>query len=341
MGKSVLNLSFQKVREIDLPCLKTLLPELGKFYDGHENSRFFDQLVNKEKHDSNGYFTLKKEIWIARDHEDQCCGFICLNYKRGNTVKIGPIIVNPANRGQGVGKFLIKSSLEKLNKESVRKVYATTSSENTPATDLFKKSGFRLEVELPEQYRKGNKELIWGYFFDFPKEIFVNENSLLQAQVIEKASSLKTVNFDPKADSQHLKKVISVIKEWHEDIDSSFAEQIIKASERGLDFETKGKLILTIKDQDSKFCGLAIAAPKRGGAVKVYPLYGVKNALHLLVEALKSKFKHLGYRKLYTFSHANDEKYIEALTSLGFTLRGDISSPYKSGHDLAVLDLFI
>lgn len=340
MGKPVLNLSFQKIRETDLPCLKELLPELGKFYDGHENSRFFDQLVNKEKHDSNGYFTLKKEIWIARGQNDQCCGFICLNYKRGNTVKIGPIIVNPVHRSQGVGKFLIKSSLEKLNRESVRKVYATTSSENAPASELFKKSGFRLEVELPEQYRKGNKELIWGYFFDFPKEIFVNQNSLLLTTT-KTVPLLKLSILNPTTDSRHLKKVISVIKEWHADIDSSFTNQITKAAERGLDFETKGKLILIVKDENSSLYGMAIAAPKRGGSVKVYPLYGTKEALFLLIESLKNRFKNLDYRKLYTFSHANDEKFIEALTTLGFTLRGDISSPYKSGHDLAVLDLFV
>lgn len=341
MDQPVLNLSFQKIRETDLPCLKELLPELGKFYDGHENSRFFDQLVNKEKHDSNGYFTLKKEIWVARDQNDQCCGFICLNYKRGNTVKIGPIIVNPSNRGEGVGKFLIKSSLEKLNRESIRKVYATTSSENIPASDLFKKSGFRLEVELPEQYRKGNKELIWGYFFDFPKEIFVNNNSLLIKETSENAALLKLSSYDPTTDAKQLKKVINIIKEWHDDIDSSFEKQITKAAERGLDFETKGKLLLIIKNQSSDLCGMAIAAPKRGGAVKIYPLFGTKDALSLLIESLISRFKNLGYRKLYTFSHANDEKYIEVLISLGFTLRGDISSPYKSGHDLAVLDIFV
>lgn len=45
--------------------VKEWLPELGNFYDGHKNSKFFEQITDKEEKDPFGYFTLRKEIWSA------------------------------------------------------------------------------------------------------------------------------------------------------------------------------------------------------------------------------------------------------------------------------------
>lgn len=333
-------MKFTKISSSHFGCLKKLLPELGKFYDGHENAKFFEQITDKDKKDKNGYLTLKKEIWSILDDGDNFCGFICLNYKRGNTVKIGPIMVDPKYRGNGIGKFMIKSSLEKLRKENVRKVYATTSSENIPANILFKDTGFQLEVELPEQYRVGNKENIWGYFFERPTEIYLNEKSLLDL-TSSKDEILHVKEFDSETDIQYLQKIIKIIKEWHDDIDSGFIKQIIDATKRGLDFETKGKLILITKNTKNTPLGLVIAAPKRGGSVKIYPMSGNVYSIRRMIDELCRIFKEKGFRKLYTFVHANDDKYIQQLITFGFCLRGTILSPYKSGHDLAVLDLFI
>ncbi len=316
------------------------MPELGKFYDGHENAKFFDQLINKDKKDNNGYFTIKKEIWSALGDMDEFCGFVCLNYKRGNTVKIGPIMVDPKYRGNGIGRFMITSILKKLEKEKIRKVYATTSSENVPACKLFQNAGFRLEVELPEQYRVGNKEYIWGYFFESPTVIFLNKRSLFDPNSSEEGN-LQVKDFNPETDVEYLQKIIKIIKEWHDDITPNFLRQIIDATNRGLDFETKGKLILVTKDINNLPTGLVVAAPKRGGSVKIYPMYGNTPSIEGMIGKLRRIFKEKGYRKLYTFVHASDDRYIQQLINFGFCLRGTILSPYKSGHDLAVLDLFI
>lgn len=333
-------MKFTKISPSHHRCIKNLLPELGKFYDGHENAKFFDQLIDKDKKDHNGYFTMKKEIWSVLGDKDEFCGFVCLNYKRGNTVKIGPIIVDPKYRRNGIGKFMIISILKKLEREKVRKVYATTSSENAPANKLFQNTGFQLEVELPEQYRAGNRENIWGYFFEHPTEIFLNEKSLLDLNNSED-NNLQIKDFNSEIDTEYLRKIIKVIKEWHDDITLDFLRQIIDATNRGLDFETKGKLILVAKDINDLPTGLVVAAPKRGGSVKIYPMYGNTPSIEGMIGKLSEIFKEKGYRKLYTFVHASDDKYIQQLINFGFCLRGTILSPYKSGHDLAVLDLFI
>jgi len=302
-------MKFTKISSSHRFCLKNLLPELGKFYYGHENAKFFDQLMDKDKKDHNGYFTVKKEIWSVLGDKDDFCGFVCLNYKRGNTVKIGPIMVDPKYRGNGIGKFMIMSILKKLEKERARKVYATTSSENVPACKLFQNAGFKLEVELPEQYRVGNKEYIWGYFFELPTEIFLNEKSLLDLNNSE-SDNLQIKDFNSEIDTQYLQKIIKIIKEWHDDITPGFLRQIIDATNRGLDFETKGKLILVAKDLKNLPTGLVIAAPKRGGSVKIYPMYGNASSIECMIDKLSEVFKEKGYRKLYTFVHASDDRYI-------------------------------
>lgn len=332
-------MEFRKIAKEHYSCFRKLLPELGKYYDGHENSKFFDQLVNKEGNDENGYFTRKKVIWTAYDNA-QCLGFICLNYKRGGAVKIGPIIVSEHSRGRGIGLFLVNSALEVLKNEEVRKVYATTSSLNEAANRLFKRAGFRLEVELPDQYRRGSIECVWGFFLKYPTEIFVNNRSLL-IRCNDEDKKRRVGKFNLKNDYEHLLEAVKIIKEWHDGIDKSFIDQIIKATKYGVDFELKGKIVLVTKDENSIFSGLAVATPKRGGAVKLYPLYGDGMSIACLVNKLKKIFYRDGFRKFYTFCHACDDDYIQKLIDLGFCLRGSILSPYKTGHDLAVLDLYI
>lgn len=321
--------------------VKCLLLELSKYYDGHENSKFLNQLVDKDIRDPNGYLTLKKEIWCALDDHQQFLGFVCLNYKRGNSVKIGPIIVRPESRGKGVGKFLINSSLNKLKFEQIRKVYATTSSENIPAISLFRNFGFKLELELPEQYRVGNKEFVWGYFFGQPKEIYTAKRSLLDPYPFVKSEGDKVDIFNSISDLHCLQDAISVIKIWHEGINKTFIHQVVQATKRGLDFESKGKIILVTRNLKNQTTGIVIATPKRGGSVKLYPIYGSSNSQFLLLNDLKVTFRQNQYRKLYTFIHASDNKHIQFLRNYGFNLRGKIYSPYKSGHNLAVLDLFL
>jgi len=334
---------FAKISPKYYQQVKCLLPELSKYYDGHENSNFFNQLVNKDAQDPNGYLTLRKEIWCALDDSQQFLGFVCLNYKRGNSVKIGPIIVKPESRSRGVGKFLINSSLNKLKYEQIRKVYATTSSENVSAISLFKNFGFKLELELPEQYRVGNKEFVWGYFLDHPKKTYMTKRSLLDPGSLMKSECDKvgTFNCDCDSDLRCLRNAVSVIKIWHEGIDNTFIHQIIQAIKRGINFEFKGKIILVTRNLKNQTTGIVVATPKRGGSVKLYPIYGPSKSQFLLLNNLKVIFKRNQYRKLYTFIHASDNKHIQFLKNYGFNLRGKIYSPYKAGHNLAVLDLFL
>jgi len=60
-----------------------------------------------------------------------------------------------------------------------------------------------------------------------------------------------------------------------------------------------------------------------------------------MIENAKIIAKNNNNHKLYTFVHCFDTKQIELLKSIGFSRRGLIESPYKKGHNLVPLDIFI
>lgn len=330
-------MKFSLISESHQKQIKDWLPELGNFYDGHDSSsKFFNQIANKNETDPFGYFTLKKEIWTATDNSE-LLGFICLNYKRGGSVKIGPLMVNPKHRGKGVGKFLIQSSIKQTKETNVRKLYATTSSLNNPASNLFESCSFEKEAELPDQYKTGASEYIWGLFLQENPTRQKGNNSFL---IKTKSNSGTTRNYCDKTDRGFLAETVDVMSEWHDGLDSDFIKGLIEASERDLDYEIKGKKIMT-NEQEGKIKGLAVTTPKRGGPVKLYPIYGTKTAQKQLADSIKAFYSQCGYRKIYTFTPASDHQHILFLKSIGFSKRGIIKAPYKNGFDLVVLDVFI
>jgi predicted GNAT family acetyltransferase len=86
---------------------------LVRFYDGHNGqNKLIDQLVaGLGDGDKNGFFTTRKELWVA-ELKGQVAGFYCLNYKRGGSVKLGPMITNPSLTGKGIGKAMMSHLLE-------------------------------------------------------------------------------------------------------------------------------------------------------------------------------------------------------------------------------------
>lgn len=218
----------------------------------------------------------------------------------------------------------------------MRKVYATTSSLNIPASRLFQSLGFTKEASLPNQYKQGSEEYIWGMFLITPRNIIKPSNKLLldpnqQFQIVRKFQS---------KDKGYLDNVVNLIAEWHAELNHDFILRIINATQRGLDYETKGKQVF-VSEFDHKQTGMAITTPKRGGAVKVYPLFGSGSAQKSILETIKHFYNERGYKKLYTLTVPNDKIHLLLLEEFGFTQRGILRSPYKDGYDLAILDVEI
>lgn len=325
-------------KDSDYEALSSWMVDLGKFYDGHsEDNKLLDQLVGTEKADKAGFFTKNKFMFIC-EVDDQPAGMICLNYKRGGSTKIGPVIVNPEIRGQGVGTSLLKTAEEVGMASGSRKLYATTSHLNEPINHLFVKMGYKIEAKFPDQYKKGSIELIWGKHLE---EVPILSGQEIESVLFEEGNPT-SIEIDSFAGESidFINNTNSLYQQWHDDLGSDFVEGMIAGVGRGLDFQNKGKIILLARS-GSEIKGMVTFTPKRGGPVKLYPFCGTPSAQKSLIESAKAIAKKNNNHKLYTFVHSLDIKQLEFLESEGFSKRGEIESPYKLGHNLIPLDIFI
>jgi ribosomal protein S18 acetylase RimI-like enzyme len=62
---------------------------------------------------------------------------------RGPAGVLYDIVVDPAQRGQGVGRMLLDATLEALRAKGAPRVVLSTAEGNTPAQRLFARAGFR------------------------------------------------------------------------------------------------------------------------------------------------------------------------------------------------------
>ncbi len=331
--------------------VQAMLPVLGTFYDGHgEGNRFADQLVGKDEHDEHGYFTTKKKFLILPTAEDSevIGAFIVLNFKRGGSVKIGPFIVNGNIRGRGFGTELMIKAEEYLRQMGgVRKMYATTSHLNTGVNRIFEKCGFAQEARYPSHYRSGSEEIIWGKFLEENLVEPIDASRLQTLAAAEEAingQEIEVVEYEPGMEDSLGRLVLEQMRHWHDDVDPSFVANMIRGSERGLDFERKGKVILVARDPrtPNSVVGVGTLTPKRGNPAKLYPLIGPRKAQRMLGARALEMSRSLGLHKVYTFApEALSAQHELLIDQLGMTQRGTIQAPYKRGVNMRTYDRFI
>lgn len=327
----------------DYPRLDEWMESLAAFYDGHTpDSKLLDQLVNAEMADPCGFFTKNKALLVSHSGDVNIpTGALCLNNKRGGAVKIGPVVVDSALRGQGIGKTLFESADAFANAVGARKLFATTSHLNTPVNRLFERNGFVVEATFPDQYKQGSEELIWGKFTDgHPNP---NSNGQVALTVVsEHPDQVSTIDMYADADRDYISAVNDVYGAWHDDLGEDFIDGMVAGQERGLrtglSFQAKGKAIFIGKTACGEPIGMLTFTPKRGGPVKIYPVAGSPDAQGALLEHATDFARDHDNHKLYTFAHASDAAQHDVLTDQGFVERGTLRSPYKDGHDLVAFD---
>jgi ribosomal protein S18 acetylase RimI-like enzyme len=62
---------------------------------------------------------------------------------RGPAGVLHDIVVDPAHRGQGIGRMLLEATLDELKGRGVPRVVLSTAEGNTTAQHLFARAGFR------------------------------------------------------------------------------------------------------------------------------------------------------------------------------------------------------
>lgn len=340
-------MNFRPYRTQDYASIATWMNALARFYDGHDNPhmQLLDQLTGIEDHRRDGFYTVNKIMFVS-ENLGQPNGMICLNEKRGGSVKIGPVIVNPEARGLGIGQRLMEQTMDYALTHDVRKLYATTSEQNEAMNHIFEKFGFEVEAIYPDHYRKGSNELIWGLHIIPP----IHAKGVISSAVLDDKTennpvSIWAYNKSKATDLAFINRVIELFGQWHEDTGVDFIEAILRGHERaadtGLKFQDKSKIVFLGNNSPEEPEGMAIFTPKRGGPVKLYPIAGTMDSQLKIIEAATVLADYLGNHKLYTFAHVEDVREIKLLESAGFIKRGVLQSPYKSGHDLVTFDLSV
>lgn len=81
-------------------------------------------------------------------------GFIIVLYKNGSKVAgIETLNVDPIFRGTGIGKKLLMAAEKDMYSRFIRRIRLEVSTGNTPALNLYKKSGFRITEILKDYYK--------------------------------------------------------------------------------------------------------------------------------------------------------------------------------------------
>lgn len=338
--EAITNPNIRSYQPKDYPYIDRWMKDLGLFYDGHtEDNKLLDQLVGTEGGDQTGFFTKNKWMFVY-EHNGEPAGMLCLNNKRGGSAKIGPVIVNPEVRGLGLGTALLKTAEEAAIAGGTRKLYATTSHLNSHMNHLFTRAGYNIEATFPDQYKRGSNELIWGKHLITPNEVIHTQLRSLLLGETENARRHVKVEPYTEADYEFVQKMNALFQQWHDDLGSDFIEGMIAGHRRGLDFQKKGKVVLIAK-RNGEPEGMLTFSPKRGNPVKVYPLVGTPEAQGALVDKAVEIARQNGMHKLYTFTHEADKDQTDFLTRIGFVVRGVLESPYREGHNLYALDLFV
>jgi ribosomal protein S18 acetylase RimI-like enzyme len=69
------------------------------------------------------------------------------------------IVVDPAHRGQGVGRVLLDATLEALKAKGAPRVVLSTAERNEPAQRLFARAGFRRTmIEMTREWARGGPD---------------------------------------------------------------------------------------------------------------------------------------------------------------------------------------
>ncbi|MFI1027325.1 N-acetyltransferase family protein [Streptomyces sp. NPDC002623] len=103
------------------------------------------------------YFVLRQFVVAFADHllvaeeEGQMCGYVLATPPREARSWIFSLGVAPGRRGQGLGRALMRESLERLRRLGTGTVHTWVDPGNTPAVLLYKSLGFVLDATEPEK----------------------------------------------------------------------------------------------------------------------------------------------------------------------------------------------
>ena len=305
--------------------------------------------INQLGADPYGYFTLGKEVWVIRDElTSQLIGFEVVTRKRGGSIKIGPTIVLPSQRGKGYASRFIEVLLQEYQQAGARKVYVTAPLHHISTAGLdFKYLGFRLEALLNSHYKEGQPERVAG-------RLLVSRNTPPRKSTVgipedQHTAAIPTIFLGMGHFSREdlIKYVVTTMQNCYDDIDDTFVMSILKASEvtDNFSYERKPKILYTLSAQEN-LVGVVVCSPKRGGTLKIAPLlldvpFQTEVVVRSILGRVLEDAKNAQRKKISFLIPVQDWNILTGLISCELILEGILREPYKWGCDVAVLSLFI
>ena len=125
--------------------------ELGK--------RYFSAEGSARKSINEGF--RKGEIYVALDKDNNCKGFVwvILNGIFHSFPYIHIVAVKSEDRGQGIGKILLKS-VEEIFYKDYSKLFLLVADFNPEAKRLYERIGYSVIGDIPNLYRNGITECL-------------------------------------------------------------------------------------------------------------------------------------------------------------------------------------
>jgi len=135
---------------------------------------------------------------------------------------------------------------------------------------------------------------------------------------------------------------------WYDDIDESFAQNIIDAHNRGFDplgYFTKTKTIW-VAECNNQMYGFLVGTEKRGGSVKlapgiIKPEYQKKGIGTQLWRRVEDIYRQKQARKIYNHAPLYRFDLLKWVTTLGLNLEAHLKEHYRKGQDEYVAGKFL
>lgn len=310
-----------------------LLGSLPSYY-GDVDATFPDSIIASARDgvDINGHFTKAKRLFVLRLN-GRPVGFSVATYKRGGSVKMGPTVLVPAERGKGLArKFRLVVEARILGDPQIRKLYLTVNARNTRAVSLNLSLGFRIEGVLQGQYKSGSSEIVMGKFAGSPAPPDTPIEPARDPDEVCKITRVQTLS------PEFGEFVLTRLAMEHDDLDESFVAACMDATAADRQsFDKKGKTVLRAA-QRNRTIGFAILTHKRGGALKVSPLVADSNSvLDGILSETAQIAGEIGCRRLYTFVDPSRTAHLAALMRNRFYVEAQLREPYRPNVDMLVL----
>lgn len=305
-------------RKEDLPAVKWLMLQyLPRFYDDIDES-FSESLTeaHEKGYDPFGYFTKAKRVWIA-EIEGEVVGMMSVSIKRGDSVKISPILIDKAYRGRGIGRKLIERLVQFVRENNLRKIYCTVAIQNTVTLAFFDRLGFVREGYLEQQYKGRMTEVVYGWFPG--KEIPTADDITIREMEDRDMDAIKEI-------------ALSYLPRFYSEMDEQFVRNMIGAHRRKTaSYATKHKIIF-VAEKEGRVVGFITSTPKRGGGVKLFPSLAETLSIEkALIHHAVEHFRRIGRRKVYGFVPSTETDRIRLYLELGFKTEEVLLEPYKPG----------